>query len=156
MHQLFNFHLNYTQIFWTRRCRKSSFVLLLLFPFARITRDCENFIPFFWYQPVQLTMAHPCDTFVFSRIHRLSSKTTKTKSPYMLYRRPLAAGQRHSVPPGNRGEHSYRSLPSYTNTSLQLFISFLVVLLSISVCLAARLASTLGPRGLVYTSIKIN
>ena len=100
--------------YWTRWCPKSGFVVLLLSPFAHITRYCGNFIPFFWYQPVPLTVPQLNDTVVLSLVHRLSSKTTKTKSPYTLYRQPLAAGQHHTVPPGNRGELTYRPLPSYT------------------------------------------
>ena len=66
-----------------------------------------------------------------------SRKTTKTKSPFTLYRRPLAAGWHHTVPRGNHDKLTYESLPSYTHsTPLQLFLRFLVVLLCTSFCVS--------------------
>ena len=76
--------------YWIRRCSKLGFVLLI--PFARITRHYGNFIPFIWYPLVPITVSHLSDAFVLSHIRRLSSKSRTTKSPYTLYRRPLAAG----------------------------------------------------------------
>ena len=63
-------------------------------------------------------------------------KQQKTTSPYTLYRRPSAAGQRHTVPPGNRGESTYKSLPSYTKLSVTAVLRCLIVL-STSISLLA-------------------
>ena len=45
-------------------------------------------------------------------------------SPYALYRPPLAAGEHHTVPPGKRGESTYRPLPSYTKLSVTAVSTF--------------------------------
>ena len=47
-----------TVVYILNQCRQLSFVLLLS---PSITRYSRNLISLFWYQPVPLTMAHPCD-----------------------------------------------------------------------------------------------
>ena len=44
-------------------------VLILLSPITTISRYFRNFIPFFWYQRVPLTVAQHFHTFVLSWIH---------------------------------------------------------------------------------------
>ena len=92
--------------------------LFFLRPSERPTRHQAMFFHHFWYQSVPLVVALFHSVSVFQKLSNISSKSTKTKSPDALYRRPLAAGQHHTVPPGNSGEHTYKTLPSYTQHSV--------------------------------------
>ena len=92
-----------------------------LVPEVRLTRHYGDFKLSLWYQSVALVPRKCGDVSVLSQLHNFSSKTTKTTSPYALYRRPLAAGEHHSVPPGKLGESTYRPLPSYTKLSVSTF-----------------------------------
>ena len=75
-----------------------------------ITRFHDGPLFYFWYQYVPLSPMMCKRCIDYAVLAQASSKTTKTKSPYTLYRRPLAAGQHHTVPPGNRGQLNYNSL----------------------------------------------
>ena len=122
----------------TRRCRKSHFVVLLS-PSVRVTRYYVKFIPFFRYQPVPLTVAQLSDAFVLSLVHGLSSKTTKQS------RHILCTGGHQQL--ANiilclqaTAENLFTSRCLATrNTQLQLYLSFLVALLSTCVSLLLQL-----------------
>ena len=115
-------------------CRKRHFVVLLVSE-VRLTRHYGDFKLSVALTPIIAT----------SQTFELNNKT---KSLYTLYRRPSAAGQHHTMPPGKmRGESTHRSLPSYTNLSVSAVSTISSSsALHCSNCSVTLFTSTLGPR----------
>ena len=87
-------------------------------PSERLTWHKAKFFRQFWYQSVPLVVALFHNVSVFQKLSNILNKATKTKLPYALYRRPLAAAQHHTVPSGNWDEHRYKTLLSYAQHSV--------------------------------------
>ena len=87
------------------------FVVLILLSPITISRYFRNFVPFFWYQHVPLTVAQHLHTFVLSLFYWLSRNKVTV---YFVQ----AAINSWLTSKGNRGELSYKLLPSYTQHSV--------------------------------------
>ena len=109
----------------TAFCRSSFSVVT-----ASITRLHDDLLFYFWHQSVPLSpaMCKRRINYIIQFLHKCRViKTTKTKLPYTLYRRPLISSWPTSYcASGNRGQLSYRSLLRYTKHSIyNCILSFL-------------------------------
>ena len=91
---------------------------------VRLTRYYGNLKPYFWYQSVALVPRKCKIVSILSQLDRFRVKQ-KTKSPYSLYRRSLAAVQHHTMPPASAANLRTSRCLATQKSLLRLFLRFL-------------------------------